>query len=85
MNLADLTGTVGVTLILLAYTLNLFSVIPKNGRLFLLLNLLGAALACYASVLISYTPFIILEGAWAFISAIALIRHLQCENKNNAT
>ena len=76
MNYNDIVGTVGVSLILLAYILNILSWIPKNGTFFFALNLLGASLACYASVLIHYTPFIILEGVWALVSAAALVRSL---------
>lgn len=74
MNYNDIIGTIGVSLILLAFVLNVFSVISNKGVFFLLLNLLGASLACYASVLINYTPFIILEGVWALVSLVGLVR-----------
>jgi hypothetical protein len=74
MNYNDTIGTIGVSLILLAYILNIFSFIPKNGIFFFMLNLAGAILACYASVLIRYTPFIILEGVWALVSIVGLVR-----------
>jgi hypothetical protein len=68
MNLNDIIGTIGVGLILIAYFLNIFSFITKDGRLFFLLNIAGAALACYASVLIHYIPFILLEAVWCMVS-----------------
>lgn len=74
MNYNDIIGTIGVSLILLAFVLNVFSVISNKGGFFLMLNLLGASLACYASVLINYTPFIILEGVWALVSLVGLTR-----------
>ncbi|MCX6282259.1 MAG: hypothetical protein NTU51_09890 [Bacteroidetes bacterium] len=74
MNYSDLIGIIGVGLILLAYFLNIFSLIPKEGRLFFLMNIIGACLACYASVLIHYWPFVILEGVWTVVSVIGLIR-----------
>lgn len=74
MNFNDIIGIIGVGLILVAYFLNIFSLIPKEGKLFFLMNILGAGLACYASVLIHYWPFVILEGVWTVISVIGLIR-----------
>jgi hypothetical protein len=74
MNYNDIIGTLGVGLILLAYFLNTFSFIAKEGRLFFMMNIAGAALACYASLLINYIPFIILEGVWTVVSVMGLMR-----------
>jgi hypothetical protein len=62
MNYNDIVRTIGVGLILVAYFLNSFLFIEKDGKFYFLLNILGASLACYASLLINYKPFIILEG-----------------------
>ena len=64
----DIIGTIGVGLILLAYFLNTSKLLPKDGKMFYVLNIIGAALACYASWLINYPPFVILEGAWVLVS-----------------
>lgn len=77
MTYNDWIGTVGVTIILLAYFLNIFRLIPRNGTLFYLGNIVGASLACYASLLISYWPFVVLEGTWALISIAGLVQHLR--------
>jgi hypothetical protein len=74
MNSNDLTGTIGVGIILLAYFLNMFSYIPNNGKLFYLLNIIGASIACFASYLINYIPFVILEGTWALVSVVGLVK-----------
>lgn len=74
MNSNDLIGTIGVGIILLAYFLNMFSYIPNNGKLFYLLNIIGASIACFASYLIKYIPFIILEGTWALVSVVGLVK-----------
>ena len=76
MNYNDVIGTIGVGLILFAYFLNIFSLVPKDGALFFTMNIVGAALACYASYLIGYLPFIILEGTWTLVSIIGLLRLL---------
>jgi len=74
MNSNDLIGTIGVGIILIAYFLNMFSLIPNNGRLFYLLNIIGASIACFASYLINYIPFVILEGTWALVSVVGLVK-----------
>lgn len=76
MNLADWTGTAGVFLILLAYILSLFRWLEVRSRLYALMNFLGASLACLASWMIDYLPFILLEATWALVSLIALLRGL---------
>jgi hypothetical protein len=77
MNTNDIIGTIGVGLILIAYFLNIFSLIKKDGVLFFVLNIIGASIACYASVLISFWPFIILEGTWAIVSVIGLLKTIK--------
>ncbi|HVT85901.1 MAG TPA: hypothetical protein VHD35_11925 [Chitinophagaceae bacterium] len=74
MTYNDIIGTVGVALILLAYFLNTTKAITVNGKLFFVMNVIGAALACYASFLIDYWPFVILEGTCVLVSIYGLIR-----------
>ena len=76
MQYNDIIGTIGVGLILVAYALSLFSMIAKEGKLFFMLNIIGSALACYASVLIHYVPFIVLEGVWCIVSLIGIFKLL---------
>jgi hypothetical protein len=74
MSIADWIGSIGVSVLLLAFLLNLLKKISQDSLLYIVLNLFGALLACTASVLIEYTPFIILEGAWTLVSMVSLIR-----------
>jgi hypothetical protein len=74
MSYSDIIGAIGVGITLLAYFLNIFSFIPKEGKLFFVMNIVGAALACYASLLINYWPFVILEGVWTLISIAGLLK-----------
>ena len=80
MNYNDIIGTIGVGLILLAYFFNTFSLIPKEGKLFFSMNIIGAGLACYASFLINYVPFIILEGVWCIVSIAGFVKLLYKTN-----
>lgn len=77
MSLADWIGFAGVSLLLLAFLLNLFQKISQASILYSSLNLVGAALACLASVLLMYWPFIVLEGIWTLVSAIAVVHYLR--------
>ncbi len=79
----DWIGSAGVFLILLAYVLNVVGKTDRDQLAFILLNLIGAALACLASVLLGYLPFIILEGAWAAVSLVALVRLIRKEHGGN--
>lgn len=64
MNFADLLGSIGVTILLVAFVLNLMKIIRTAGIAYLTLNFSGAALSCCASALIHYMPFLILEAVW---------------------
>lgn len=75
MNLTDWIGATGVTILLLAYFLNIMNKISQHHLLYIVLNFAGAAIACYASVRLHYWPFIILEGAWTLVSLVALIKY----------
>lgn len=75
MNTIDWIGFIGVFQILLAYILNVIGKIKSTNLSFILLNVIGASMACVASILMEYLPFIILEGVWAIVSLISLIKY----------
>jgi hypothetical protein len=75
MNLTDWIGTIGVTILLVAYLLNISDKITQHDPVYIVLNFTGAGMACLASVLLQYVPFIVLEGAWTLVSLIALIKY----------
>jgi len=62
--------------LLIAFLLNLAGKLSKDGLVYALLNVIGAGLACLASVLIHYLPFVILEGTWTLVSLFALVKFL---------
>ena len=74
MSYNDWIGAIGVGLILLAYFCHTFQFISGESKFFFLLNAFGAALACYASYLIRYWPFVFLEGVWTVVSIIGLFK-----------
>lgn len=77
MNTTDSIGFIGVTILLIAYFLNLTDKIGKESLVYLQMNFFGAGLACLASVLMNYLPFIILEGSWTLVSAIGIVKYIK--------
>jgi len=75
MSTVDWIGFIGVFLILLAYILNVTNKISNKNIAFIILNFVGASLACLASVLMKYVPFIVLEGVWAIVSLFSLFNY----------
>jgi hypothetical protein len=74
MEIHDWLGTIGVGLLLLAYVLDLLDWLRDDSLSYLLLNLVGATMACSAAAMIGFMPFVILEGTWALVSGVALLR-----------
>ena len=73
MNFPVIIGSIGVGLLLLAFFLNLFGILMQNTKTYIIMNIVGAGVSCYASILIGFIPFVILEGTWSFIAIIGLI------------
>lgn len=71
---ADLISGVGVTLILLAFFLQTFNLMSDKSAGYFCLNIAGAGLACWGSILIESMPFTILEAVWTLVSVIGLIK-----------
>ncbi|PHR98743.1 MAG: hypothetical protein COA80_04815 [Leeuwenhoekiella sp.] len=80
MNLTDWIGALGTFQILLAYILQVTNVLKKNSLIFILLNTIGAGMACAASVLLNYVPFIVLEAVWTLVSLGALVVYFRERN-----
>jgi hypothetical protein len=76
MDFADWIGFIGVSILLVAFLLNLLRKISQDSVLYVFLNFIGAAMAGIASVLIDYVPFIILEAVWTLVSLVSLLRLL---------
>ena len=74
MRTSDIIGSVGVALLLVAYFMNLFKLLGQESKTYGILNVAGAGLACYASLMIAFIPFVILEGIWALVALIGMFR-----------
>jgi hypothetical protein len=67
-------GSTGVALLLAGFFMNQFGYLDAGTRSYQWLNAAGAALACYASYLIGFAPFVVLEGVWTAVAVFALMR-----------
>ncbi|MCA4894020.1 MAG: hypothetical protein ING84_03330 [Cytophagales bacterium] len=73
MTVADWIGSIGVSILLVAFLLNLLKKIAQDSLSYVVMNLIGALLAGLASWMINYTPFIILEAVWVLVSMMSLV------------
>lgn len=73
---ANILGSIGVSMLLGAFILNVAGIL-RISYIFTLLNLVGAALAAIASVLLEFVPFVILETVWCSAAAVKLVALLR--------
>lgn len=76
MSLSDLFATLGVILLLIAFLLNLMQRLDAKSLPYATLNFLGASLCGISAYVVSFYPFVILEGVWATVALLALLKHV---------
>ncbi len=74
MTTSDIIGTLGVSLLLIAFVLNQRRTISEHSRAFLVMNMIGALLCGYSAWLVRFMPFVVLETVWAMFAAWGLLR-----------
>lgn len=74
MEISDLVSAVGVSLILAAFVLATFKRLSPQSKLFFGLNFTGGCCAFAGCVMIGSVPFAVLEGTWALVAAVGLLR-----------
>ncbi len=77
MSLIDLAGWLGAVLILLAYFLNVRSVVASTSRLFLWLNLLGAALIAVNTYALHAYAATALNVVWGVVAIYGLVSQMR--------
>ena len=83
MSTSDIIGSIGVVLMLVPFILNIADVLSNDSPFYIVSNLVGSALACTASVMINYLPFVMLEGTWSIVSAWALYIYFKRDFRKN--
>jgi hypothetical protein len=74
MKLSDIIASVGVTILLIGFFLNLTKRIASDSKLYAMLNFVGAGMCGVSSYMISFYPFVILEGVWCVVALTSLIK-----------
>ena len=80
LSLGEIFGSVGVAFLLIAFLMNLLKKWSQDSLPYILMNTIGAGLACASSVFIHFFPFIILEGTWMLVSLFALVKYFKQRN-----
>ena len=74
MKVSDLIASIGVIILLIAFVLNLTNKMKADNKAYSLLNFIGAGLCCYASWMVKFYPFILLEGVWSLVALVSLFK-----------
>lgn len=74
MKISDIIASVGVTILLVAFLLNLYKKISPDSKLYTALNFIGAAMCGVSSYLIHFYPFVVLEGVWSLVALFSLLK-----------
>lgn len=74
MKISDIVASTGVIILLIAFLLNLYKKLPASSKTYSLMNFIGAGICCYASYMVSFYPFVVLEGIWALFGLISLFK-----------
>lgn len=81
MSTSDWIATIGVSILLIGFGLNLLKIIEANSYLYLSLNFLGSFLAGISAVMIHLVPFIVLEAVWAVVSLFGILKKVSDARK----
>ena len=73
-SLIQITGSL---LVLVPFILVQMKRLTSSGRLFLSLNVLGSTVLAIDALVTHQWGFLLLEGVWAIVSAIGLVRALR--------
>ena len=74
MSLSETTRSLGVAILLIAFFMNLFGMLNASSSTYQAMNATGAAISCYASYLIGFAPFVVLEAVWCAAAVAAMLR-----------
>lgn len=66
--LFEITGVLGVCLLLIAFSLNVLNKLQQNSFLYLGLNFIGAAFAAIYALIVKAYPLLVLESVWSLFA-----------------
>src|SRR5215208_1941840 len=68
-------SVLGSLLVLVAYVASQFGWLSAKGLAFALVNIVGSGILAAVAALEAQWGFLLLEGAWASVSLVAVVRH----------
>ena len=74
MKTPDIIASIGVTILLVAFFLNLYGKLSSESKTYSAMNLIGAAICAVSSYMIRFYPFIVLESIWALVALVSLFK-----------
>ncbi|GGC56030.1 hypothetical protein GCM10011387_06990 [Pedobacter quisquiliarum] len=77
MSTSDFLATAGVSILLIAFLLQILKVIRVESNSYSLMNLVGAALAGVSAWMINFMPFVVLESVWVLVSLFNLLKNIK--------
>ena len=74
MSTANWIATIGVGILLTAFSLNIIGKLSTENKIYSLLNLIGGILSAYASWIADFYPFVVLNIIWSTTALIFLLK-----------
>lgn len=74
MKIPDIIASIGVTILLIAFFLNIIGKMAAKSKAYTLMNFIGAVICGFSSYLIKFYPFVVLESIWAMVALITLFK-----------
>lgn len=74
MSVANWVASIGVGILLVAFFLNIFGYVNNKSKLYALLNAIGGLISCYASWMVDFYPFVVLNIIWSFTAILSLFK-----------
>ena len=74
MSLSNWIASIGVGILLIAFFLNVFGYINNKSKSYSFLNAMGGLISCYASYLVGFYPFVILNIIWSITAIISFFK-----------
>jgi hypothetical protein len=74
MSLANWIASLGVGVLLIAFFLNIFGYLDNKNKVYALLNAVGGLISCYASWMVGFYPFVVLNIIWSFTAILSLFK-----------